>query len=84
MQDFVFTVIFAVFWLSGSAAWAKGLSDLKQGANPAVWSKDGRLFFPQGLVQLPIIPIKSGAFGGIVISIVSFVDFQLQAFVDYY
>ncbi|XP_063219603.1 synaptophysin-like protein 1 [Bacillus rossius redtenbacheri] len=30
LADFVLTVVLAVFWLSGSAAWANGLSGLKQ------------------------------------------------------
>jgi hypothetical protein len=80
--DFVFTVIFAVFWLSGSAAWAKGLSDLKNGANPAVWARDPRLYFPMELVKdtLPIEVIKAGSFGGIVISILfGFINFILWA-----
>jgi len=78
--DFVFTVIFAVFWLSGSSAWAKGLSDLRVGADPNVWSKDARLYYPAELVQLPIQSLKAGAFGGITISILfGFINFILWA-----
>lgn len=35
--DFCFTVIVAVFWLSASAAWANGVSNLKYVANPDNW-----------------------------------------------
>lgn len=34
--DFVLTVIFAVLWLSSSAAWANGLSGLKHTTDPSV------------------------------------------------
>lgn len=35
--DFCLTVIVAVFWLSASAAWANGILNLKQTADPAYW-----------------------------------------------
>lgn len=36
-QDFCFTVIVAVFWLSASAAWANGVINMKYAANPDDW-----------------------------------------------
>lgn len=33
-QDFLVTLIMGVFWLSGSAAWASGVSSVKYVANP--------------------------------------------------
>ncbi|CAG7835041.1 unnamed protein product [Allacma fusca] len=76
--DFIFTVIFAVFWLSGSAAWSNGLSDLKKAADPSFF--DRTLFEPVGIVTSAVHPIKSGSFGGIVISILfGFINFILWA-----
>lgn len=34
--DFVLTVVFAVLWLSGSAAWANGLNGLKTATSPQI------------------------------------------------
>jgi hypothetical protein len=76
--DFIFTVIFAVFWLSGSAAWSNGLSDLKKATDPNNFHPD--LISPAGIVISPITPIKPGSFGGIVISILfGFINFILWA-----
>ena len=36
-QDFCFTVVIAVFWLSASAAWANGVSNLKFVVDPDNW-----------------------------------------------
>lgn len=36
-QDFCFTVIVAVFWLSASAAWANGVIGMKYASNPQNW-----------------------------------------------
>lgn len=37
--DFIATVILAVLWLSGSAAWANGLSQIKMATSPSVLTK---------------------------------------------
>lgn len=34
LQDFVVTAIFTFMWLVSSAAWAKGLSDVKSATDP--------------------------------------------------
>ncbi|XP_031629338.1 synaptophysin-like [Contarinia nasturtii] len=36
LADFMLTTILAIFWLSGSAAWANGASALKQVTNPTL------------------------------------------------
>ena len=36
-QDFCFTAIVAIFWLSASAAWANGVINMKYAANPNNW-----------------------------------------------
>ena len=36
-QDFCFTVVIAVFWLSASAAWANGVITMKIVADPSNW-----------------------------------------------
>ncbi len=73
-QDFAVTLIFAVFWLSGSAAWANGLSAVRAGANPNEWitvlnGADVPICDPK--IGFECKNVVEGAFGGLVISIVS-------------
>ena len=39
LKDFLITMVMAVFWLSGSAAWASGVSAVKYVSDPSVWIK---------------------------------------------
>ena len=56
------------------------LGDLKLGATPENWKNDSTLFLPSGLVHLPVQPLSSGQFGGLVISILfGFINFILWA-----
>lgn len=36
LQDFALTLILAIFWLSGSAAWSNGTSALKNSLDPSI------------------------------------------------
>jgi len=86
--DFFITVIFAVFWLSASSAWANGLSAVRAGANPDNWQTVLKV---NGDLQAGNIcnatftgytcsDKASGEFGGIVISILfGFINFILWA-----
>jgi hypothetical protein len=79
LQDFCFTVIVAVFWLSASAAWANGVINLKYAANPDHWLYDSKdsICVKDGdhYVQTAITACKmvsSGTFKKANVSIVSF------------
>jgi len=83
--DFFISVIFAVFWLSGSSAWASGLSAVRVGADPLNWqtviggTEDVRVcdLLKTGYECSNKI---TGEFGGIVISILfGFINFILWA-----
>jgi len=90
MWDFAFTLIFAVFYISGSAAWSHGLTGLRAGTNPNQWDLIQTL---NGTIKethhfcdnaentiLKCANIVEAEFGGIVISILfGFIDFILWA-----
>lgn len=61
MADFMLTTIFAILWLSASAAWANGTSVLKSVLNPDYLTE-----------KCNHCIISSGGFNGLNTSIVSF------------
>lgn len=77
MADFLATLVLAVFWLSGSAAWANGIVGLKAITDPRniiTWKSWQALH--------PFYPFPSvGSFSGLNISItLGFLNFFLWAF----
>jgi hypothetical protein len=37
LQDFLISVVITIFWFAGSAAWAAGLSGLKEDTDPSTY-----------------------------------------------
>ena len=84
-QDFVFTVIIAVFWLSASAAWANGVIGLKSATDDSSWIHSSNLSTCQKINDKYVHPgIKecgreedqTGSFGGANASVVSIYHLQ--------
>ncbi|XP_049782584.1 synaptoporin-like isoform X3 [Schistocerca cancellata] len=70
--DFVATVVLAVLWLSGSAAWANGLSQIKMATNPS--------FLTSLCKQIACSVSVGGSFSSLDISIIlGFLNFFLWA-----
>lgn len=65
-QDFLVTMVMAVFWLSGSAAWASGVSAVKYVSDPNVWLKTLKICSENA----ECVADFSGNFAGLNISIV--------------
>lgn len=61
------TMVLAVFWLSGSAAWASGVSAVKYVSDPNAWLKTLKICNDNA----GCVPDFSGNFAGLNISIVS-------------
>ncbi len=82
-QDFVFTVIMAVFWLSASAAWANGLTVLKPILQGEDWLlKDTDSICSKNAVYTRVVDkcevVYTGSFGGAYASVVSVAREQSQ------
>lgn len=59
-------MIMAVFWLSGSAAWASGVSAVKYVSDPSVWVKTLKICSENG----ECLTEFTGNFAGLNISVV--------------
>lgn len=74
MADFMLTVLLAVFWLSGSAAWANGLTGLKSITDP-VSIKD-----LEGCKNISCVSAAIGSYSSLNISVIlGFLNFFLWA-----
>lgn len=65
-QDFLVTMVIAVFWLSGSAAWASGVSAVKYVSDPSGWIKNLKICMENAECS----SLYAGNFAGLNISIV--------------
>jgi len=75
--DFLITVFIALFWISGTAAWWKGVSDLKFGANPDNW-EIAKLIRPSDIATKAATNTLTGSYSGLTISILlGFINFIL-------
>lgn len=78
--DFVCSVVLAVFWLSGSAAWAYGLSKLKSLTEPATLKKSMDYCVPGKPEYLGCGTITAGGYFGLNLSVITgFLNFFLWA-----
>lgn len=76
LVDFLVTMVLAVFWLSGSAAWASGVSAVKYVSDPNAWLKTLKICNDNA----GCVPDFSGNFAGLNISIIfGFLNFFLWA-----
>lgn len=69
LYDFCFTVIIAVFWLSASAAWANGVSNLKITSDPNTFFKTSKICKEENFAEWRVMacdvdPDLQGRFGG--------------------
>jgi len=72
MIDFFVTLVFALFWLAGSSAWANGLTNLKTGADLESWVPSYETIEGVYICHKDYATCSNfvtGTFGGIVISI---------------
>jgi len=81
--DFCITLLFAVFWLSASSAWANGLSAVRSGSDPTNWELVDNSGTNTKLCSANLFECKNvitASFGGIVISILfGYINFILWA-----
>lgn len=74
MADFILTVLLAVFWLSGSAAWSNGIAGLKSVTDPLM------LLSTEACKILQCDHVYSGSFSTLNVSaILGFLNFFLWA-----
>jgi len=74
MADFILTVLLAVFWISGSAAWSNGISGLKSVTDPA------RVLKYSPCDKVLCAAVSSGSFSTLNVSaILGFLNFFLWA-----
>lgn len=74
MADFILTVLLAVFWLSGSAAWSNGIAGLKSITDPSM------LLYSDACKILKCVHVYSGSFSTLNVSaILGFLNFFLWA-----
>ncbi|EFX81579.1 hypothetical protein DAPPUDRAFT_102301 [Daphnia pulex] len=74
LVDFLITMVIAVFWLSGSAAWASGVSAVKYVSDPNSWIKTMEICMKNG----DCTAVFAGNFAGLNISIIfGFLNFFL-------
>lgn len=80
LADFVCSVVLAVFWLSGSAAWAYGLSKLKSLTEPATLKKSMNYCIDRNREYLGCGIITAGGYFGLNLSVITgFLNFFLWA-----
>ncbi|XP_057374057.1 synaptophysin-like [Daphnia carinata] len=74
LVDFFVTMVMAVFWLSGSAAWASGVSAVKYVSDPSAWIKNLKICMENAECS----SLYAGNFAGLNISIIfGFLNFFL-------
>ncbi|KZS16401.1 Uncharacterized protein APZ42_018039 [Daphnia magna] len=74
LVDFLVTMVIAVFWLSGSAAWASGVSAVKYVSDPSGWIKNLKICMENAECS----SLYAGNFAGLNISIIfGFLNFFL-------
>lgn len=78
--DFICSVVLAVFWLSGSAAWAYGLSKLKSLTEPTTLKASMNYCVPKNPEYLGCGTIIAGGYFGLNMSMITgFLNFFLWA-----
>lgn len=80
LSDFVCSVVLAVFWLSGSAAWAYGLSKLKSLTEPTTLRTSMKYCVPDNKENVTCGTITAGGYFGLNLSVITgFLNFFLWA-----
>jgi len=76
IADLVITVIWAIFWIAGSAAWAKGVSNIRsQTDTDVIAQRSGRCD-----TAMPCVASTSGTYANIIVSVIfGFLNFVLWA-----